>query len=296
MTTHQLLALAPLRNGRLLRSNASLRSNDLIFLDDPRRKQILVGRPEIMPSVFAACGCDKSNIYSSKNKCLCCQADLWALHALSREALRVSNGTLEFRGMHAFVSVDSQPLVPEAASGDWYGKVEIKPGLTISFRQKTGNGKLEFRVVVADKVSRDVTDNNPNPGATTFCSKRSSSTSRTSTRIPPNLLKRPRTCANSETDNEIRLFICPFGQDLPSKRVELLYKKAINFGGRVVDSYLQATHLVVSDSVSSFDQLADNLSVSRRSLKETIDSVSLLCAFNVQENLSRSLKILTCLV
>jgi hypothetical protein len=93
---------------------------------------IVVGRQDLLPCLYAACGCH-SNIHSTQHKCPDCQqVNQWAPYALSRQMLRftVNNAeekeilcqkersitttraprlSLQVRGVHARVSVKNNP-------------------------------------------------------------------------------------------------------------------------------------------------------------------------------------------
>ena len=71
------------------------------------------------------------------------------------------------------------------------------------------------------------------------------------------------------------LFFCPLGQDLPEKRRKLLSEKAVSLGATVTDSFLSATHLIVSEHTSSLDQVSKRLGVKESVLKAHIDTVRL---------------------
>jgi hypothetical protein len=151
------MALVPLRRGKRLTSNLSLKQNGVILLWDEHKKDLVIGRQELLLCLYAACGCD-DNRYSTKNKCAGCETiNQWALHALSRKMLRVSSeGVLQGRGKHASVLVNSTPL--DISDDEWEGDVKLEVGTRISLEPVKGSGRLEFEVILVDRATKQIID------------------------------------------------------------------------------------------------------------------------------------------
>ena len=112
------LLLIPLRSGRTLSSSKTTDTSDPRgVVSIPNRRggggggsYTILGRVELMSCLFAACGCDPKNIFTTSNKCIeCQQVCRWSMKCLSRQMLRITSKDkiLSIRGRHALVVVGS---------------------------------------------------------------------------------------------------------------------------------------------------------------------------------------------
>jgi hypothetical protein len=196
------LALVPLRNGKLLTNNNESRvhagGTSRASIPLWHRKEtatnpnpnsnpnpiIVIGRPELLSCLYAACGCD-SKIYSTKHKCGQCQeVSEWAVRALSRQMLCVvSENHVAVRGAHAIVVCDSEVVCGGGGVGGgahhyeddskhninnnnnryddsaglcWRGRQRIQAGSKLEFREAEGDGLVEFQVVLMNIKTRKI--------------------------------------------------------------------------------------------------------------------------------------------
>jgi hypothetical protein len=73
---------------------------------------------------------------------------------------------------------------------------------------------------------------------------------------------------------EFILYFCPLGQDLPHIRRRMLAKKAKQLGAKVMNDFHLATHVIVSEFVTSLSQVSKQIGVPEDELSGRIDQVS----------------------
>jgi hypothetical protein len=155
-TTH--LALVPLRNESILR-NTNSKHGFIQIMPDASESMMIIGRQELVPCVYAGCGCD-SNIGSTQNKCQECQDQTtWASKALSREMLRFTSSEFSVRGQFATVTIDSanEPINNVSTNDDgWTGNEPFHEGTKITFKPRKGRGILEFLIVSMDQLTKEI--------------------------------------------------------------------------------------------------------------------------------------------
>jgi hypothetical protein len=275
------LYLVPLRNGLPLSSKNS--SNGAIAVLN--RGHTIVGRLELMSSLYAACGCH-NKIFSTKQKCDECQSvNQWALVALSRQMLRIRKGNLlSIRGGHAFVvisgptgqystvSCSNEEIHVTKQPNEWRGEQQISPGMTISVRELDGEGRLDF--VVAANVPEELpfrnrsTDKESREAELQVGEYDSSAVAK----VDDEALDKNTAIACGEEG--IYVYFCPLGQDLSRHRLGILSKEAALRGASVVSDYLKATHIVISKQVGSLEAVADYLGEPKEKLDQHLHAVS----------------------
>jgi hypothetical protein len=311
------LALVPLRNGKLLTNdNASLAqagrsakrgtsSRALIPLWHRNRNDhedsnypIIIGRPELLPCLYAACGCH-SKIYSTKHKCGPCQeVSEWAVRALSRQMVCVrSENLVAVRGAHAIVVCDSQVVCQEEDAAQytnklydnkngssglcWRGRQRIQAGSKLEFREAEGDGLVEFQVVLVNRRTRKIVIQRKK--SLLACNANSQAPSRTKD-LAHNNNHNNKTCRNTTIPSllkhqphqaQFRIYFVLLGQDLSRQRIALLAQLAEKRGAQVMDDFRLATHLVISEQVTTLQQVANKLgSITLEDLKCHLDQVS----------------------
>eukprot|EP00980_Cylindrotheca_fusiformis_P007936 scaffold1697_cov120-Cylindrotheca_fusiformis.AAC.18 len=55
------------------------------------------------------------------------------------------------------------------------------------------------------------------------------------------------------------VYFCPIGQDLPKARIRALSKNVERLGARVVQDFTEATHIIVSEFITSWEKIANRL-------------------------------------
>lgn len=208
------------------------------------QRYIVLGRLELLSCCYAACGCDSSNIYSTRGKCSSCQQLKWASRYLSRKMLRISFKekipTLSARGSYSAVLVKPPNSEIVAITGEqnaaivhqhkWRGHHPLAPGATILLQEPDGEGELHFQVL-------EHPTNHP----------------------------------------EMCVCILPWGHDLPQRRVALLSNQLQDRGVKVTDDHLQATHLVISRQLKDLETLANHLRCEESDLRSHLDEKRVQC-------------------
>jgi hypothetical protein len=90
--------------------------------------------------------------------------------------------------------------------------------------------------------------------------------------IPP----KPSTGSDASED-QFRpvLYFCPLGQDLPKARIRALSANAKKLGATVVEDFSDATHMIVSEFITSWEKIANRLGMKEEEeLKSYLISVS----------------------
>lgn len=125
-------------------------------------ESMIIGRKELVPCVFAGCGCD-SNSGSTSNKCQECQGiTSWASKALSRHMLRFTSSKLSVRGQFASVWIDdsSEPIQGSSNNDDddddWTGNEPFHEGTKLTLKPQKGSGILEFRILSIDQLTKEI--------------------------------------------------------------------------------------------------------------------------------------------
>ncbi|KAL3931583.1 MAG: hypothetical protein SGBAC_011238 [Bacillariaceae sp.] len=148
---NNLLVLVPMRSGqRLYQNDVCYPSHSFIPLQQPG----LIGRPQLLSCLYAACGCDENKmIGSSQNKCSECQEITKALGSyMSRQALEIIIGNnIRCRGgRNASVSVGS---VQVSSNESWSEQIQLRNGMVVSFatnfqskRRQDDSIQLSFEV------------------------------------------------------------------------------------------------------------------------------------------------------
>mmetsp|Transcript_38999 Transcript_38999/g.94301 ORF Transcript_38999/g.94301 Transcript_38999/m.94301 type:complete len:458 (-) Transcript_38999:1374-2747(-) len=154
------LVLVPMRSGqRLQKKDMCYPSHSFISL----QQLGLIGRPQLLSCLYAACGCDENKmIGSSQNKCSECQEVTKALGSyVSRKTLEIVTGnSIRCRGgRNASVSVSS---VQVSSNESWSEQIQLRNGMVVSistnFENKRGqddNVQLSFEVVSVPTAPRD---------------------------------------------------------------------------------------------------------------------------------------------
>jgi hypothetical protein len=80
------------------------------------------------------------------------------------------------------------------------------------------------------------------------------------------------------------LYFCPLGQDLPKARIRALSANAKKLGATVVEDFSDATHMIVSEFITSWEKIANRLGMKEEEeLKSYLISVS--ATLNASTNL-----------
>ena len=335
------LALVPLRNGKLLTNNNASRaqtpgkstnratgttnSRALIPLwhrknkatanTNTNRQQehpttpIIIGRPQLLPCLYAACGCH-SKIYSTKHKCRQCQeVSEWAVRALSRQMLCVivsEKHLVAVRGAHAIVVCDSQVVCKEDSTRHnhhnmydnkknknvskdglcWRGSQRIQAGSKLEFREAEGDGLVEFQVVLVNIKTRKIMIPKDKRILEGCVQHQAPSRKKDLVHLPPRPKNNNKTTTTMMTTSpasfkktqggaQFRIWFVPLGQDLSRQRITLLSQQAEKRGAQVVtDDFRLATHFVISEQVTNLQQVAQKLMITQEDLKCHLDQVS----------------------
>jgi hypothetical protein len=286
---NSVLSLVPLRQGKPILRPSNKKASIPLLRSSHGKKSIVLGRLELLSCLYAACGCH-SNIYSTKHKCKeCQQVNQWATKALSRQMLRISNNEgclLSIRGTFAAVSTACDPQLGNNPSSmsyldeegesdtkhpdEWRGRERLFPGMRISLRELEGEGCLEFQVAPVNIKTREIIHN-----ATNYPLEVPPRLDGQHLRNHPQNVNRSRP-NNNRTSQTTVIWFCPLGQDLPRQRIELLSNQVRDRGVTVVvtEEYRQATHMIISEQVTSLEQLARQLhGCSEDELRQHLDTV-----------------------
>jgi hypothetical protein len=89
---------------------------------------------------------------------------------------------------------------------------------------------------------------------------------------PPS--NRKRTLVEEKDEKkEMKLFLVPLGHDMSSIRRKMLADKAERFGARIVNDIFAASHIVVSQQVSTVGEVSSSLGVDETKLRSHIEEV-----------------------
>jgi hypothetical protein len=347
------LALFPLRREKRLRSSTN-EENCVIKLWSADEKMIVLGRLQLIPCLYAACGCD-SDFQSTKNKCQECQGVNKWISSLSKQMLRFcssgTGSTLQVRGVHAAAFVNDKPIGGHDPGGEWRGNEPIQAGDILSLSPFVGSGRLDFEVALVNcKTLEHITStsiesssskavncnlqeqeesdysetDSPRMGTQSISprdckmrEKQSEISASSPQRPAPN--KKQKDKSPSETNTNIipatigpvdsgtrsnnptetnqmtpsmRLYFVALGQDLPRHRIETLSGMAKRLGASVASNFRLATHLIISELVSSLTPVAELLEIEEGVLRTHIEQVS-ACRVSVEERRSTRLSLST---
>lgn len=211
----------------------------------PRDKNrvIVIGRLEFLSSYYAACGCSR-NIYSTRDKCNTCRHVSRITRFLSRQMLRFScncNGEIVFSVRGRFASV----LIRKNDKGDFAPVVLEREALPCNLDHWRGS----------EQVHAGMTISLIGPGS--------------EDRIVFEVAGR--------VSQKIVVYIVPFGQDLPEKRICLLLEALKKREITIAATYQEATHVVVSTFFKRLNQLAEYLGTTESSLQLHFDRQRVKC-------------------
>lgn len=220
------------------------RIHDFCFED--MKKELILGRLEIIVAMHKACGCDDSNNpYSTKNKCDSCSAiNRWAAKGLSTKGvLRISRENLEtsIQARGSYVAISTADQVMNSNDGDWGMKLQLERHHDITILPRTGRASdheavpLRLRVFFAP--------------------------------IP----KRPVSIISQ--NDTVSVFFVPLGREMPSSRRELIRKQAERLNMKVVMDIRLSSHIVVSSDVQNLKDVAIASKIDEEDLRTFVEQV-----------------------
>lgn len=262
------------------------------------------------------CSSDSNSAGSTKGKCDACSAvNQWATTHLSRRLLRFScdekEGRLyvEARGRYASVKLGSKLLTSINAGDDWGERSLVKAGDVLSLAPTQVKGTtLDLRVLVDEEVTEAVNSPVENPTPSTDASNpesekeerqieeeaeagmempspnqdrsRSDASNIVEATMGPfhsggQLKRKPETVEQKKEKPSV--FLVPLGQDLSSLRRKFLASKAEKLGMIVVQNVFDATHVVISQQVSTLDEVSQGLNVPEKCLRSYIEQNDIPC-------------------
>eukprot|EP00934_Nitzschia_sp_Nitz4_P000770 Nitzschia sp. Nitz4//scaffold13_size275219//131202//133337//NITZ4_000873-RA/size275219-augustus-gene-0.233-mRNA-1//1//CDS//3329536011//770//frame0 len=210
-----------------------------------RDSYVIVGRLELLSSMYKACGCS-ANVFSTRGKCARCKAFKWAAKFLSREMLKISiedggRALMFVRGSHAAVIVQSPTngccemgKLPSNHTNvcmpteRWRGGYILERGTTLSIQEPNGDSELQFQFW-------------------------------------------------ERCDFAPRIAIFPLGQDLPKQRIAILRKEAAERKRVITEEYFQATHWVISRQIPDLECLSNFLGCSEAKVRDHLNSSFVQC-------------------
>jgi hypothetical protein len=215
-----------------------------------RNGSVEIGRLELLSSYYATCGCTE-NMFSTKNKCISCQEMKWCSRFLSRKMMRFSFSENENASPPKF----SMKLSIRGR----FSSVLVRQRHEDDFSSFDFDGNERFQCPDEWRGFQDI-----RPG-TRLCI------------LEPEGEGRLEFEVFDGESNSMAVYIAPFGQDLPGRRIKLLQNRLKEKGISLVENYLHATHLVVSRFVKDLKHLALHLESTHIDLQRHFDRQNAKC-------------------
>lgn len=231
--------------GKVLLNRRPLRKNHSVIPICPRNGSAEIGRLELLSSYYASCGCTE-NVFSTKNKCVSCQEIRWCSRFLSRKMMR-------------FLFPKTENCPPKLSIRGRFSSVLVRQ------RQEDEFFPLDFDQNKRLQCPNEWRGNQEIRPGTRICVLEPEGEGRLEFEV-----------FNKET-NRMTVYIAPFGQDLPERRIRILQSGLREKGISLAESYLHATHIVVSRFVKDLNRLALHLESSKVDLQRHFDEQKVKC-------------------